>query len=68
MRRKGNTNSKYEICMMKILLIAATHYEIESFINHEQIDVLICGVGSPFTIYHLTKKLLQSKRITNTTD
>ena len=47
---------------MKILVVAATQLEIEPFINlKNNIEVLICGVGIPSTIYHLTKKLLQEK-------
>ena len=47
---------------MKILVVAATQLEIEPFINlKNNIEVLICGVGIPSTVYHLTKKLLQEK-------
>ena len=46
---------------MKILLVAATTHEIKPYLKDEQIDILICGVGAPFTIYHLTKKLLETK-------
>lgn len=47
---------------MRILLIAATSFEIKDFIKHNSnVEVLICGIGSPATIYHLTKKLLQDK-------
>ena len=46
---------------MKILLIAATALEIQSFLNDGQVDVLICDVGSPVTVYHLTKKLSENK-------
>jgi len=44
-----------------ILLIAATEFEISSFINqkHEKYDVLITGVGVPSTMYHLQKRLHQ---------
>ena len=41
-----------------ILIIAATTFEIPSFIN-EQHDVLITGVGAPATLYHLQKRLQQ---------
>ena len=47
---------------MKILVVAATQLEIEPFINlKNNIEVFICGVGIPATVYHLTKKLLQEK-------
>ncbi|HEY8689752.1 MAG TPA: futalosine hydrolase [Chitinophagaceae bacterium] len=47
---------------MKILVVAATQLEIEPFINlKNNIEVLICGVGIPSTVFHLTKKLLQQK-------
>ncbi len=47
---------------MKILVVAATQLEIEPFINiKKNAEVLICGVGTPSTVYHLTKKLLQEK-------
>ncbi len=47
---------------MKILVIAATHQEIAPFVKlNYQCEVLICGVGIPSTVYHLTKKLLQEK-------
>ena len=46
---------------MKILLVSATEFEIEPFLNNKDIDILICGIGSPATIYHLTKKLFESK-------
>lgn len=50
----------YEICVMQILLVAATIPEIEPFLNKRpDVDHLITGVGSPETIYHLTKRLLQ---------
>jgi futalosine hydrolase len=49
---------KHEFCGMQILLIAATPDEIELFINtYPNVDVLITGVGTPATIYHLQKKL-----------
>jgi futalosine hydrolase len=45
---------------MQILLIAATPNEIELFINqYSNVDILITGVGTPATIYHLQKKLYQ---------
>ncbi len=54
--------SKSEICIMKILVTAATQEEIAPFLKwNTNIDVLICGVGIPSTVYCLTKKLLQEK-------
>jgi len=45
---------------MQILLIAATASEIEPFtVVNDQVDVLITGVGSPSTIYHLLKRIHQ---------
>lgn len=53
---------KCEICKMKILVVAATEFEIAPFLREKNnIDVLITGVGIPATIFHLTKKLLQDK-------
>ena len=44
---------------MRILLIAATTFEIDDFLkNNKNVEVLVCGVGIPATIYHLTKKIL----------
>jgi futalosine hydrolase len=52
--------SKYEICPMRILVIAATKSEIEPFIaDNKGIEILITGVGVPATLYHLQKKLQQ---------
>lgn len=49
---------KHEFCGMQILLIAATPDEIELFINtYPNVDILITGVGTPATIYHLQKQL-----------
>jgi len=45
---------------MRILVVAATQQEIAPFINSE-IDTLICGVGIPATVYHLTRKILHEK-------
>jgi len=44
-----------------ILLIAATAFEIPSFIKQEnkQQDILITGVGAAATMYHLQKRLHQ---------
>ncbi len=51
--------SKSEICIMKILVVAATQIEIEPFIKlNNNIETFICGVGIPSTVYHLTIKLL----------
>ena len=51
---------KYEFRSMQILLTAATPDEIELFINtYPNVDILITGVGTPATIYHLQKKLHQ---------
>jgi futalosine hydrolase len=48
----------HEICLMRILLIAATKLEIEPFMAvNKGIDVLITGVGVPATLYHLQKNL-----------
>lgn len=47
---------------MKILVVAATQMEIAPFIEEKnEIETLICGVGIPLTVYHLTKKLLEEK-------
>jgi futalosine hydrolase len=46
---------------MQILLTAATPDEIELFINtYPNVDILITGVGTPATIYHLQKRLHQA--------
>lgn len=50
-----------EICGMRILVVAATQQEIAPFVNSCNIDTLVCGVGIPFTVYHLTKRLLEDK-------
>ncbi len=43
---------------MKILLLSATQFEIQPFLQSSpKIDVLIGGVGVPATVYHLTKQL-----------
>ena len=47
---------------MAILIVAATEFEIEPFIQQKKnFDILITGVGIPATIYHLTKELLTKK-------
>jgi futalosine hydrolase len=57
-----NMERKYEICGMRILLTAATKFEIEPFIvNNKEVEVLITGVGVPATMYHLQKKLQQKE-------
>jgi futalosine hydrolase len=49
---------KYEFCVMNLLLVSATEFELEPFLHeNEKVEVLITGVGIPNTIYHLTKKL-----------
>lgn len=51
---------KYEFCAMQILLTAATVEEIEPTKNRfPELDVLISGVGTPSTLYHLQKRLHQ---------
>jgi futalosine hydrolase len=57
----GNTNyhGKYEICRMKVLVVAATENEIKPYLLEQNSpDILITGVGIPATIYCLTMKLL----------
>ena len=47
--------------LMRILLIAATAFEIDHTIkNNKEIEVLVCGLGAPVTIYNLTKKLSEN--------
>ena len=47
---------------MKLLIVAATEFEIAPFIFKKmEADILITGVGSPACIYALTKRLQQSK-------
>ena len=51
---------KYEICVMQILLTAATTQEIEPFTtSNNKVDVLITGLGIPSTMYHLQKRIQQ---------
>ncbi|MEO6330643.1 MAG: futalosine hydrolase [Ginsengibacter sp.] len=46
---------------MRILLVAATTFEVDLFLkNKENIEVLISGLGTPVTIYALTKKILEN--------
>ena len=43
---------------MRILVIAATEFEIAPFIaDNKDVEILITGVGVPSTMYHLQKKL-----------
>lgn len=47
---------------MKILVVAATRQEVAIFADlNPGVELLICGVGIPSTIFHLTKRLLQQK-------
>ena len=47
---------------MKILVVASTRQEVTTFADlNPGVEILICGVGIPSTIFHLTKKLLQQK-------
>ncbi len=47
---------------MKILVVAATEFEIAPFISDNNMaDFLITGVGSPACMYALTKRLQQTK-------
>ena len=51
-----------EICAMRILLIAATKFEIAPFLaDNKGVEVLITGVGVPATMYYLQKKLQQKE-------
>jgi len=44
---------------MKVLIVAATEFEIKPLIQAQRnVEMLITGIGSSATIYHLTKKLL----------
>lgn len=55
MGRKG------EFCKMRILVIAATKLEIQTFMaDSKGVEILITGVGVPATIYSLHKKLQQN--------
>ena len=43
---------------MNLLVVAATGFEIQPFINNNKhADVIITGIGIPATIFHLSKKL-----------
>ncbi len=47
---------------MNLLIVAATEFEIEPFIQHKKkADILITGVGIPATVYHLTRKSIAEK-------
>lgn len=47
---------------MKLLVVAATEFEIEPFIKENTFaEILITGVGAPATIFNLSKKLFQNK-------
>ena len=49
---------KYEFCKMNVLLVSATEFELEPFLQeNEKVEVLITGVGIPNTTYYLTNKL-----------
>lgn len=44
---------------MKVLIVAATEFEIKPLIEtQKKAEILITGIGSSATIYHLTKRLL----------
>jgi len=59
--KRQNMERNYEICGMRILLTAATRFEIEPFLaKNNEVEVLITGVGVPATLYHLQKKLQQT--------
>lgn len=47
----------FEFYVMRILLAAATPFEINPTPSQNNLEVLITGVGAAATIYHLTKKL-----------
>lgn len=45
---------------MQILLIAATEQEIEHFTaTKARVDIMITGIGTPSTLYHLQKRINQ---------
>ena len=46
---------------MSICIVAATALELQNFPSSDQFDVLITGVGTAATVYHLTKKIHRSK-------
>lgn len=49
-----------EVCSMRILLTAATKFEIEPFLaDNKEVEILITGVGVPATMYYLQNKLQQ---------
>jgi futalosine hydrolase len=58
-----------DICRMQILVASSTEMEIKEFILEHlpllsstvDIDILITGVGTPATVYHLTNAVMQKK-------
>lgn len=47
---------------MNLLIVAATDFEIEPFLKENiPADILITGVGTPATVFHVTKKLFAKK-------
>jgi futalosine hydrolase len=47
---------------MKLLIVAATEFEIEPFLKQKNnAEILITGVGIPSIVFHLTKKLSEKK-------
>lgn len=47
---------------MDILIVSSTEMEIKPFLDvHPEANVLITGVGTPATIYHLTKMVYHKK-------
>ena len=47
---------------MNLLVVSATEAEIKPFLQSNNFsDILITGVGIPFSIFHLTNKLAQKK-------
>lgn len=47
---------------MKLLIVAATEFEIAPYISdNKEAEILITGVGSPACMYALTKRLQQTK-------
>ena len=47
---------------MSICIVAATALELQNFPSSDQFDVLITGVGTAATVYHLTKKSIDQNR------
>jgi futalosine hydrolase len=47
---------------MSVLVVAATEFEIKTFIeNNKSAGILITGIGIPATIFHLTQHLVKSE-------